>query len=105
MGGPLAFGTSRATTLLRRIIAATSGLPRLLRGIIGPALNLKELNLICWGLFIAFLVLPVCYVLHGKLKAGELRRSPEVDFIYVYSMGRIFNEHPAAEAYDYELQK
>jgi hypothetical protein len=30
---------------------------------------------------------------------------PKVDFVYFYGMGRMFNEYPAGQLYDYELQK
>jgi len=28
-----------------------------------------------------------------------------VEFVYFYSMGRLFNEYPASQIYNYELQK
>ncbi len=87
--------------------SALKSTPRhLLVRFLGPALNLKEMNLICWGLFVAFLVLPVCVVVVRQAKTGQLAQTfVEVDFVYFYGMGRIFNEYPADEVYDYELQK
>jgi hypothetical protein len=64
------------------------------------------MNLICWGLFAAFLVLPACVVVGRLAQRGQLGQTfAEVDFVSFYSMGRIFDEYPAGEVYDYELQK
>ena len=70
-----------------------------LRRTLGPALNLKELNVICWGLFLIGLVLPLCVV------AALQKQVPDSDFVYFYSMGRILNEYPAERVYDYGLQQ
>lgn len=75
--------------------------PRLL----GPALNLKELNLICWGLFFAFLVLPVCVNLAVLARRGQLEHTfAQVEFVYFYGMGRVFNQYPAEKVYDFEVE-
>ncbi len=65
---------------------------------LGPALTLKELNLICWGCFVVFLVLPLGIV------AAARRGIPDTDFVNFYAMGRILNEYPAEKLYDLELQ-
>ena len=72
--------------------------------LLGPGLSLKELNLICWGLFAGFLVIPLSFVLivrGGATRAG----GPEVDFVYLYSMGRMLNQYPPADLYNYDLEK
>jgi hypothetical protein len=74
--------------------------------LLGPIPTLKEMNLICWGLFFAFLVLPVAVVSYTHYRSGEpLLKTGESDFVYLYGMGKLFNEHPAAELYDWTVQK
>ena len=68
-------------------------------GLLGPALNLKELNLICWGLFLIGVFLPMAVVAIGR------NQVPDADFAGFYSLGRILNEHPAQELYNFALQK
>jgi hypothetical protein len=73
--------------------------------IFGPVPGLKEINLVCWGLFVAFLVIPLGVLLWLQLIAGSgalLKLHP--DFIYFYGIGRIANEYPIARLYDYALQ-
>ncbi|MEO8657963.1 MAG: glycosyltransferase family 87 protein [Bryobacteraceae bacterium] len=70
-----------------------------LRRILGPPLNVKELNVICWGLFLIGLLLPLCVV------AAFQKQVPDSDFVYFYSMGRILNEYPAERVYEYGLQQ
>jgi hypothetical protein len=83
----------------------TSLLPRWAERMLGPVPTLKEINLVCWGLFLAFLVLPLCVVVRGRMQTGQPLWSLDVDFVYFYSMGRILNEYPAEELYNYDLQK
>jgi hypothetical protein len=64
----------------------------------GPSLTLKELNLICWGCFLAFLVMPLSIV------AVSHQEMPDADFVNFYAMGRILNEHGPEALYDPELQ-
>jgi hypothetical protein len=62
--------------------------------------------LICWGLLTAFLVLPLLVVSYGHYRSGQpLLKIGESDFVYLYGMGRLFNEHPAGELYDWIVQK
>jgi Glycosyltransferase family 87 len=72
---------------------------------LGPPPGLKELNLICWGLFIGFVIAPIFFVVLIQSRTGRLyfRQTP-VDFIYLYGTGRIANEHSVAEVYDNNLQ-
>jgi hypothetical protein len=64
------------------------------------------LSLICWGLFFALLVLPAGVAVEHRIARGQLARTfAEVDFVYFYGFGRIFDKYPAAEVYDYNLQE
>ncbi len=77
-----------------------------IRRMLGPAPGLKEINFLCWGLLLGLLVLPTSLLLFLNISSGRLTRQiPEVDFIYFYGMGRMFNEYPASQLYDYPLQK
>ncbi len=61
--------------------------------------NLKQLNLICWGVFLVAFVLPfTAFVLASH-------RPPDGDFAGFYALGRILNTHPMADLYNYDLQK
>ncbi len=61
--------------------------------------NLKQLNLICWGLFLVAFVLPfTAFVL-------ATHRPPDGDFAGFYALGRILNTHPMSDLYNYDLQK
>ena len=72
----------------------------------GPVPNLKELNLLCWGLFLGLLVLPFCVVLYSHQTSGQpLMENAELDFVYLYGMGRVFNEQPVEKLYDWEVQR
>ena len=85
---------------------AGSAVDRVARPMLGSALSLKEINFVCWGLFLGLLVLPVSLGLLGHVRSGQfVRQAPDRDFTYFYSMGRMFNEYPASQVYDYELQK
>jgi hypothetical protein len=70
-----------------------------------PAFTLKDLNFVCWAMFLAFLVLPMGVV----AKNAALGRGPSLggdkDFVFFYSMGRMLNEHSPAQLYDVELQE
>ncbi len=83
-----------------------SGTNTAARRMLGPGLSLKELNLICWGLFLGFLVAPLCVVLilQGRTASAAMQ-NPEVDFVYLYSMGRMLNQYPPDQLYDFPLQK
>ena len=83
-----------------------SGLGSSFSNLLGPSLNSTEACLICWGLFLAFLVLPIGVTVGRRIQGGQLARTfSEVDFVYVYSLGRIFDQYPAAQVYDYKLQE
>ncbi len=70
-----------------------------------PEFTLKHLNFICWGMFLAFLVIPLAMV----VKNGFQGRGPAIggdkDFVFFYTMGRMLNEHSPAQLYNVDLQK
>lgn len=68
-------------------------------GILGPAPGLKEVNLICWGLFFLVIVAPLSVLLWMQLRAGK-----GFDFVYFYGIGRLANDHAAANLYNYDQQ-
>jgi hypothetical protein len=73
--------------------------------ILGPRPGLKELNVICWGLFVAGLVMPVSVFLWFRYKTGaKFSDLLPIDFIYYYGVGRLLNEHSAVSVYDIRLQ-
>jgi hypothetical protein len=75
------------------------------RKILGPCPGLKELNLLCWSLFVILLILPLSVFLYLNLRtaSGSLR-SLHSDFVYFYGIGQIANAHPAIRIYDPALQ-
>lgn len=68
------------------------------RFLTSPAI-LKQLNLICWGVFL------VCFVLPFTAIVIASHRPPDGDFAGFYALGRILNTHPMQDLYNYELQK
>ena len=68
-------------------------------GRLGPRPKLKELNFILWGLLF------VCFVLPFSIVVFRSHRPPDADFAGFYSLGRILNEYPSSQLYDYQLQK
>lgn len=69
------------------------------KGILGPAPGLKEINLICWGLFFLVLVAPLSVLLGMQLRAGK-----GFDFVYFYGIGRLANDHAVVNLYNYDQQ-
>ncbi len=81
------------------------GLIRWPRSILGPPPGLKELNVFCWGLFVIGFIIPLAIVLLIRWKMGaRFSDLLPVDFIYFYGIGRLLNQHPAINLYDYGLQ-
>jgi hypothetical protein len=74
--------------------------------LLGPRPGLKEINLVCWGSFVVFLVIPVGVILciHARM-GSDLIRGLHSDFTYFYGIGRIVNEYSTARVYDYHLQQ
>jgi len=74
-------------------------------GVLGPAPRLREINLACWAMLAAYLLLRIGVPLWVQFKTGvsSLHILP-ADFIYYYGDGRIANEYPLAQFYDYGLQ-
>jgi hypothetical protein len=68
--------------------------PRLL----GSVPTLKDINLLCWLLLTA--TAAFLFVAHSGRE--QVRNA---DFVQIYSVGRILNEYPAEELYNYQLQQ
>lgn len=77
----------------------TSASPKLPMLLLGQPPSLRDLNLICWGLFFT------CFVLPFSIIVLNSHRPPAGNFAGFYSLGRILNEHPASELYDFDLQR
>lgn len=74
--------------------------------LLGPPPGLKELNLVCWSLFLAFLVLPICVIytlqaVRGEKATIQLRS----DFVLYYGVGTLANQYPVARTYNPDLQR
>lgn len=78
------------------------GRPRWPGRILGPVPTLKDINLLCWLLFLAVLAVAFCIVVQGQRHNGQ---DLDRDFVGFYGMGRILNDHPVERLYDYELQQ
>jgi hypothetical protein len=76
--------------------------PRWPERILGSVPTLKDINLVCRGLLLTALVVPFCIVIQDHRNSGQ---TLDKDFAVFYGMGRMLNEHPADQLYDYELQK
>ena len=76
--------------------------PRWFERALGPRLNLKEVNVICWCLFFFFLAPAVFRAVQMQNQHGKPIQY--ADFVNFYAMGRILNEYPATNLYDLALQ-
>jgi hypothetical protein len=65
--------------------------------ILGPMPTLKDINLLCWLLLGTFSI--------PLLLAQRPSEGKNTDFVQLYSVGRILQEYPADELYDYRLQQ
>jgi hypothetical protein len=73
--------------------------------ILGRPLSLKEVNVLCWSMFVAFLVVPLLVSLWVQFKTGSgTIRKFDSDFVYFYGIGDLVNEYPPVRLYDYALQ-
>jgi hypothetical protein len=71
---------------------------------LGPRPGLREINLVCWGLFAGFVLIPFLLPFWLQFKAGRgLSYLLPCDFIYFYGIGHIANQYPLARLYDYAL--
>ena len=74
--------------------------------ILGPLLDLKGMNVVCWTMFVTFLVVPLFVSLRVQFKTGSGSiRKFDSDFVYFYGIGHLLNEYPAVKLYDYNLQQ
>ena len=69
------------------------------RRLLGPLPGIKEINLICWGLFVVCLLAPYCVFLWIRVRQGAA-----CDFVFFYGIGRLFNAHPSTSLYNVGLQ-
>lgn len=67
-------------------------------------MTLRQLAILSWVVFVAFLGLPIAATLTASIQSGHFLEG-ERDFVYFYSMGRMLNRYPPASLYDYGLQK
>ena len=73
--------------------------------ILGPPPGLKEMNLVCWCMFVALLIVPLLINLWVQFKTGSGSvRKFDSDFVYFYGVGQLLNQYPAVKLYDYSLQ-
>ncbi len=73
--------------------------------VLGPAPRLKELNLACWTILAAWLLLRIGIPLWVQFRTGvQTLHILPADFIYYYGDGRIASEYPLVQFYDYGLQ-
>ena len=63
--------------------------------ILGLPLSLKEVNVLCWSMFVAFLVVSsfVSLWVQFKTGSGSIRKF-DSDFVYFYGIGNLLNEYP-----------
>ncbi len=67
---------------------------------------MKGMNVLCWSMFVAFLVAPLSVNLWVQFKSGSGSiRKFDSDFVYFYGIGYLVNEYPAVNLYDYPLQE
>jgi hypothetical protein len=70
--------------------------------LLGPVPGLKEINLVCWGFFLLCLLPVVVTVVYAQFTtAGVL----DADFIIHYGAGKLLNQYPASQLYNYDLQR
>lgn len=67
--------------------------------LLGPVPGLPEINLVCWGLCIGVLLVPM-----GIVLALRLLHVPSCDFVYFYGIGRLFRTHSPENLYNLSLQ-
>lgn len=72
--------------------------------LLGRRPGLKELNIICWGLFIAFLLVPSCLVFILQARRGSESIQRHSDFVLYYGDGTLANRYPAPSIYNPDLQ-
>ncbi|HUY80138.1 MAG TPA: glycosyltransferase family 87 protein [Acidobacteriaceae bacterium] len=72
--------------------------------LLGRRPGLKEANIVCWGLLIAFLLVPsfVVFILQARRGSESIQRHS--DFVLYYGDGTLANRYPAPKIYDPNLQ-
>jgi hypothetical protein len=73
--------------------------------VLGPRPGLRELNVLCWGLFVVLLLIPAAIFFHARNASGKVFRDfLPVDFIYYYGDGRLVKDYPPGALYDHDMQ-
>lgn len=72
--------------------------------VLGRRPGLKEANIVCWGLLIAFLLLPSCVVFILQAVHGSESIQRHSDFVLYYGDGTLANRYAASKIYDPNLQ-
>lgn len=74
--------------------------------ILGPQPGLKEVNFICWAMFLAFLVVPICVVHWMQTKQGNGSYTQlNSDFVLYYGDGTLVLRYSPTKVYDPALQR
>jgi len=73
--------------------------------LLGPRPGLKEMNIVCWGLFAGWLITRFVFPLwlQSRRMPGSIEMLPD-DFIYFYGIGHIAYRYPLTRLYDIGLQ-
>jgi hypothetical protein len=73
--------------------------------VLGPRPGLRELNVLCWGLFVLLILVPAAIFFHARNVSGKVFRDfLPVDFIYYYGDGRLVKDYPPGALYDHDTQ-
>jgi Glycosyltransferase family 87 len=67
--------------------------------------TLRLLTVICWAVCIVRIFVPAGLIVKDRVQAAQAGRIPDTEFVYFYSMGRVFNQYPSNQVYDYNIQK
>lgn len=66
--------------------------------------SLRDVNIACWTLFAILLAAPMSVSISNKIHSGMMLQE-ERDFILFYSVGRLLNEYPPSDLYNFDVQK
>jgi hypothetical protein len=72
--------------------------------LLGRRPGLKEANIVCWGLFVAFLIVPSCVVFVLQARRGSESIQRHADFVFFYGVGELANHVSGAQIYNPALQ-
>jgi Glycosyltransferase family 87 len=72
--------------------------------LLGRRPGLKEINVLCWAMFAAFLLIPACAVFCLQAIHGNESIQRHSDFVLYYGDGTLANKYPSTKIYDPNLQ-